>query len=154
VYERHVNSPHVAVRKEIADSLHWLPESEVVRIQGLVARLLGDTSGEVREAIAFQFGNLSDMKQLRGLAQQCYENDPSEEVRQRALSGLCGFMDAQEAVRFCQQILANSPSRSMLWGVVGGLRHHRESPEAQQIFAQLASGSSDVAHAARDELAI
>lgn len=154
VYERHAGSPHAAVRKEIAESLHWLPESEVKRIYGLVERLLGDASGEVREAMAFQLWNLSELKQLRVLAQRSFENDPSEDVRKRALAGLCALMDAPEAARFCQQIMANNPSRLMLWGLVSGMRRHRESPEGQQFFAQLAeSGPEDVARAARDELA-
>jgi hypothetical protein len=152
VFERHLQNPHAEVRKTIAESLQWLPESEIVRIQGLVALLLGDKSGEVRESMAFQLQNLSELKQLRPLAEGCFLRDPSEDVRKDAFVGLCALSDPEGACRLCEQALASQPSDTMLWGVLGGLRHHREAPCAQQLLAQLAAGSSCVASAARDEL--
>jgi HEAT repeats/SpoOM protein len=47
-FQQHLGNPHVKVRKELADSCHWLPTDP--RLAGLVHALLNDASPEVRRA--------------------------------------------------------------------------------------------------------
>ncbi len=67
VYERHLQNQYEAVREEIADNIHWLPEEHVARIGPLVQRLLADPSEEVRRKMAWSFRNLGDFPSLAPL---------------------------------------------------------------------------------------
>ncbi len=149
VFEKQLGNPSAEVRKAIAEHLHWLPETEVVRTQAMVERLLFDPSGEVREAMAFQLQNLSELKSLIPLAQKSFETDPSESVRGQALTGLCALLDPASAAALCEKVLASNPPSSFLWGVLSGMRNHREAVEAKRVLAQLAAGNTEVAESAR-----
>lgn len=152
VYERQVRNPSELVRKTIAESIHWLSESDIARIYPLVAALLADSSGEVRSAMGFQFHNLSDMRQLAPLGLQVLERDPSEEVRSQTLGGVTSLLEPAQAIPLLEKYLRSAPSERMLWGVLSGLRNHREVPQARALLAELGRGSTGVAHAARDAL--
>jgi hypothetical protein len=152
VYERHVNSPEDAVREAIAESLHWLPETEVVRIGKLVQRLLLDSSGEIRRVMAFQFHNLSDMRQLAPMALEVLHKDESETVRAAALGGVGAMLEPDAAIDLAEKHLAGSPSDHILWSVVDVLRHHNETPRAQALLYKLANSNLPVASAARDAI--
>lgn len=152
LYERHIANPDDAVRKELASSLHWLPETDVARIGLLVQKLASDPSGEVRRTMAFQFHNLEDMKQLIPIGLWMLKNDPSEQVRKEALGGVGAMMDPEAALDLAEPYLAGQPSDQILWGVLDVARHHREHPRARAVLQRLASSGTSCADAAKDML--
>lgn len=152
-YEKHVANPNRAVKKEIAESVHWLPKEHMPRIWGIVQRLLADGDEEVRRSMAFQFCNMSELPQLLPLAQQVAQNDPSPEVRREAIGGMASMMKPAEVVALYQQLMAHDSSEDMAWAILNGLRRHDDHPAAKKMLTQLAqSPYSGVADAAREAL--
>jgi HEAT repeat protein len=153
VYDKHVANPNRVVKKEIAESLHWLPKEQIQRIWGLAQRLVQDPDEEVRRAMAFQFCNLSELPQLLPLAQQAAQNDPSPEVRYEAIGSMSALMKPEQVVGLYGQLLAQDPSEDMAWAVLNGARRHDEHPLGKKLLLQLQQSSyGGVAEAARDAL--
>ncbi len=152
VFERHVNNPDENVRKEIVQSLHWQPETEVVRVAGLVQKLCNDPSGEVRRSMAFQFHNLGDMKQLIPLGLALLERDPSEQIQAEALGGVGSIMEPEAGVQLAEKYLAGNPSERLLWGALDVARHHKDHPRGKALLQRLAASGRECANAAQEEL--
>ncbi|MBI5537003.1 MAG: HEAT repeat domain-containing protein [Deltaproteobacteria bacterium] len=153
VYEKHLANPNVAVRKEIAGSIHSLPKEQLQRIWGIVQKLLADQDEDVRRAMAFQFANFSELPQLLPLAQHVAQNDPSPDVRYEATGSMAAMMQPDQVAGLYSQLLARDPSEPMAWAALNGLRRHDEHPATKKMLTQLAqSPYSAVAEAARDAL--
>ncbi len=153
VYERHLQNQYEAVRVEIADNIHWLPEEHAARVGPLVQRLLSDPSEEVRRKMAWQFRNMEGFPSLAPLLQHSIQNDPSERVRMDGLGALSSVMPVDQAVAYYQQRLQSSPpTESLHWALLEGVRW-KEEPSARQLCQQLTqSPFPDVARNAREEL--
>lgn len=150
-FGRHLQNQHIKVRKEIADSVHWLPEDP--RMAGLVHALLNDPNPEVRRAMAWQAVNMSDHPELRELFMAAC-NDPDENVAQDALKGMGRLLGFESAVQFYRQQLAARPTESTYWGVYYGLCYDLDEAPARALMQELArSQFADVASSARESLA-
>lgn len=153
VFEKHTANPNREVKKEIAQSIHWLPKEHLQRSWGIAQRLFADADEEVRRAMAFQFANLSEQPQFLAMAQQVAQNDPSAEVRYEAIGGMASLMKPEQAAAMYAQLLANDTSEDMAWAALSGLRRHDEHAASKKILTQLVqSPYSGVADAARDAL--
>lgn len=149
-FQQHLGNPHVKVRKELADSCHWLPTDP--RLAGLVQALLGDPSPEVRRAMAWQGINMSDHPELRELFMRACD-DPDEEVAQDALKGMGRLLGFDQAAQFYRHRMAQKPVESTYWGVYYGICNDLEEPAARALMQDLTrSHFADVASAARDSL--
>jgi HEAT repeat protein len=153
VYQKHLANPHPEVRKEIADSVNWLPKAEVQRIWPIVEQLLADQDEDVRRAMAFQFHNMEKLPQLLPLIQRAAQNDPSPRVRREALGSMAALMTPEQIVPYYEQILGQDSSVDTMWAVLNGLREHREHPLSKRLLTQLTQAPhAGLADAAREEL--
>lgn len=149
-FQQHLGNQHVKVRKEIADSCHWLPSDP--RLAGIVQTLLNDSSADVRRTMAWQGINMSEHPELRELFMHAC-NDPDEEVAQDALRGMGRLLGFDAAVPFYRQQLAARPTESTYWGVYYGICSDLEEPPARALMQELASAQfADVASSARESL--
>lgn len=149
-FQQHLGNQHVKVRKELADSCHWLPTDP--RLAGLVHALLSDPSPEVRRAMAWQGINMSDHPELRELFIRACD-DPDEEVAQDALKGMGRLLGFDQAAQLYRHRMAAKPTESTYWGVYYGVCNDLEEPAARALMQELTrSHFADVASAARDSL--
>jgi len=149
-FQQHLGNPHVKVRKELAESLHWLPTDP--RLAGLVHALLNDASVEVRRSMAWQGINMSEHPELRELFMRACD-DPDEEVAQDALKGMGRLLGFDHAAQFYRHRLAQKPTESTYWGVYYGICNDLEEPAARALMQELTrSHFADVASSARDSL--
>lgn len=149
-FQQHLGNQHVKVRKELAESLHWLPTDP--RLAGLVHALLSDPSVEVRRAMAWQGINMSEHPELRELFMRACD-DPDEEVAQDALKGMGRLLGFDQAAQFYRHRLAARNTESTAWGVYYGICNDLEEPAARTLMQELTrSHFADVASAARDSL--
>jgi len=149
-FQQHLGNPHVKVRKELAESLHWLPTDP--RLAALVHHLLNDPSPEVRRAMAWQGINMGEHPELRELFIRACD-EPDEEVAQDALKGMGRLLGFDEAARFYRHRMAVRPTESTYWGVYYGICNDLEEPAARGLMQELTrSHFADVASAARDSL--
>jgi HEAT repeat protein len=137
VYEKHLANPDASVRKEIADSVHWLPKAQLQRIYALVQRLMTDPDEDVRRGMAFQFNNLSEMPQLFPLIKHAVENDPSQSVRTEALGAMASMLPPEQVVAYYGQVMNRDKSEDTLWALLNGLRNHSSHPQAKKMLTQL-----------------
>lgn len=100
VYERHLANPHVRVRKEIAENVHWLGKEHAQRIGAIVQRLLSDPEEEVRRTMAWQFRNMGDFPSLAPMLRHVIEHDPSAEVRRDGIGALASVVPIGEAIAY------------------------------------------------------
>ncbi|MCA9650217.1 MAG: HEAT repeat domain-containing protein [Myxococcales bacterium] len=149
-FQQHLGNQHVKVRKELADSSHWLPADP--RLAGIVHALLSDPSAEVRRSMAWQGVNMSEHGELAELFMRACD-DPDEEVAQDALKGMGRLLGFDRAAQFYRQRLATHPTESTYWGVYYGVCNDLEEPAARQVMQQLAQSQfADVASSARESL--
>jgi hypothetical protein len=153
VYEKHLANPDSSVKKEIAESIHWLPKAQLQRIYGMVQRLLADPDEEVRRAMIFQFNNLSELPQLFPLIKYAIENDPSASVRTEALGAMASMLPPEQVVAYYTQVMSRDSSEDTLWALLNGLRNHASHPQAKKMLTQLTqSPYPGLADAAREAL--
>lgn len=149
-YQQHLQNQHVKVRKELAESCHWLPTDP--RLATIVQALLSDGSPEVRRAMAWQGVNMSDHPELRELFMRACD-DPDEEVAQNALKSMGRLLGWDTAVQFYRQRMAARPTESTYWGVYYGICYDLEEPPARALMQELArSQFAEIASSARDSL--
>ncbi|MCX4241260.1 HEAT repeat domain-containing protein [Paraliomyxa miuraensis] len=150
-FQQHLQNPHVKVRKELADSCHWLPSDP--RLAGIVHALLSDPSPEVRRAMAWQGVNMGDHPQLAELFMRACD-DPDEEVAQDALRGMGRLMGFDNAAQFYRHRMAARPTESTYWGVYYGICSDLEDePAARALMQELTRAQfADVASSARESL--
>jgi len=150
---KHVQSRHSEVKVKIASRLYNLPAAEVERVAPMVQRLLSDPDKEVRRSMAWSFCNMEHFPQLAGLARECAEKDPDEDVRYEALSGLGGLMDAESLVQYYSQRLQSDSSERMQFAAMSGCRNRHKDAPARAMLEQLAKSSyQNVADAAKSAL--
>ncbi len=150
-FQQHLGNPHAKVRKELAESCHWLPTDP--RLLGLVHALLSDSSAEVRRAMAWQGVNMGEHPELRELFMRACD-DPDEDVAQDALKGMGRLMGFDQAAQFYRHRMAARPTESTYWGVYYGVYADLEEPAARGLMQELSrSHFADVASAARESLA-
>lgn len=153
VYEKNVANPNERVRQEIAENLHWQPESTAQRIWGLAQKLLSDSSENVRRSMAFQFCNMERFPQLLPLIQHTAESDPSAEVRREALRGMARITPPPQLIAYYNSKLAQNPDTETLWSIIGGLRDHNTVREAKALLTRLGQHPDpNIANAARDAM--
>ncbi len=147
---QHLQNPHELVRKEIAESCHWLPSDP--RLGQIVSALLSDPSPEVRRAMAWQGVNMSEHPQLAELFMRACE-DPDEEVARDALKGMGRLMGFERGVQFYRQRLAANPTENTYWGVLYGLWSDLDESPARALVQELtAAPFPEVAQSAREAL--
>jgi len=152
-FERHLGNGNPEVRKQIAQSLSFMPTAAFQRIWGIVQRLAQDGDEDVRRAMAFQFINMREMPQLLPIAQHMAQNDPSPEVRREALGHMSSLMQPQQAAAFYGQLLSQAQSEDDLWTVLNGLRSHSDHPQVKSLLTHMGQlPYPHVADAARDAL--
>lgn len=150
-YEGALGNPHDVVRRELTQKLHWLPAGP--RLSQLVTSLMRDPSDEVREAMAWQFCNMSEHPELRPLIERAAEGDASAEVRYNAIAGLASVVPAAELVPYYRARLKSDPSERMHWAVLGGARQRKDEAPARKLLEELARAPlPSVASAARDAI--
>ncbi|WP_394835337.1 HEAT repeat domain-containing protein [Pendulispora rubella] len=137
VYERHLQNPNAEVRKHLPQCLSFMPPEALQRVGGIVQRLAQDPDEGVRDAMAFQFCNLTEMPQLLPIAQHMAQHDPSLEVRRQALGSMSGLMQPQQAAAFYSQLFAQAKSEDDLWPIVNGLRAHAEHAEVRRLLTHM-----------------
>lgn len=149
-FQQHLQNQHVKVRRELADSCHWLPTDP--RVAGIVQALLNDPSPEVRRTMAWHGCNMSDHPELQEMFMRACD-DPDEEVAQDALKGMGRLLGFDSAVRFYRQRMAAKPTESTAWGVYYGICNDLEEPPARALMQELTrSHFADVASSAREAL--
>ena len=149
-FQQHLQNQHVKVRKEIAESCHWLPTDQ--RLAGIVHALLNDPSTEVRRAMAWQGCNMSEHPELGELFMRACD-DPDEEVAQDALKGMGRLLGWDAGVQFYRQRLAQRPTEETAWGVYYGIYGDLDEEPALALMRELASSQfADVASSAREAL--
>jgi HEAT repeat protein len=149
-FQHHLGNPHEKVRKELAESCHWLPTDP--RLAGLVHALLNDGSAEVRRAMAWQGINMSEHPELRELFIRACD-DPDEEVAQDALKGMGRLLGFDAAVQLYRHRLAARPTERTYWGVYYGICNDLEEAPARALMQELTRAQfADVASAARESL--
>ncbi|MBI5544692.1 MAG: HEAT repeat domain-containing protein [Deltaproteobacteria bacterium] len=147
-----LKNPHSAVRKELAESVHWMPED--VRLNHLVGGLLSDQSQEVRAAMAWQSVNMSEHPELKDLFVKAATSDPDEEVRGNALGGLDKFMGLPEAVTLLRERLQKDPTEKTHWGAFNLLKFQMEHPLARDLMQELTRAPfARISERAREEMA-
>ncbi len=150
-YQQHLGNPHAQVRKELAESLHWLPED--ARLNAIVGGLLSDKTQEVRRAMAWQSCNMGEHPELKDLFMRAAVNDADEEVRGDALRGMTRLMPVTEAVPFLRQRLQQDPTESTHRGALEALRDHSGEPSAHALLTELSKAPfARVAQRAREVL--
>lgn len=146
-------NPNASVRAEVARGLGRQPPAALSRVYALAQRLASDADDEVREAIAFEFHNLSEFPQLLPVAQHMAERDASPEVRRRALEGMSGLMTPDHAAAFYGSRLAHARTEEDLWPLVSALRSHGEHPAVRRLLTQIGQCPfPDIAEVARDAM--
>jgi HEAT repeat protein len=149
-FQQHLGNPHVKVRKELAESCHWLPTDP--RLVAIVHALLSDGSPEVRRTMAWQGFNMSEHPELRELFMRACD-DPDEDVAQDALKGMGRLLGFDAAAQFYRQRMAARPTESTHWGVYYGICNDLEEPAARALMQELTRAQfADVASSARELL--
>lgn len=145
-------NPHADARKQVAESLHWLPADE--RLTRVVGILFSDGSAEVRRALAWQGCNMGEHPELRDMYLHVATSDPDESVRADALRGVPNFLDLPAAVSFLRQRLAVDRNESAYWAALNAVESHLPAPEARALLQEIARGPfSSAAGRAREALA-
>lgn len=148
----HTKNPHTSVRRELAQSLHWLPEDP--RLAQIVTALFADGNSEVRRAMAWQGCNMAEHKELRELFVKAAVDDKDEEVRGDAIGGLDRMMPLGDLLSFCRQRLAAEHSLAVHHGVLNALRDQVAEPTARALVEELSrSPHARVSERAREMLA-
>ncbi len=150
-FEQHLGNHHEKVRKELADSCHWLPSDP--RLAGIVHALLNDASPEVRRSMAWQGTNMGEHPELRELFIRACD-DPDEEVANDALKGMGRLLGFDQAVQLYRHHMAKRPTESTHWAVYYGICSDLEESPARALMQELTrSHFADIASSARDALA-
>lgn len=146
-----LKAPSSAVRKELSESLHWMPVDP--RLTEIVAALLRDGDVEVRRSMAWQGCNMSEHPELRALYLKAALEDSDEEVRGNALGTLDKFMPFPEAAKIFRERMKADPTEKTFWGVFNSAKFS-ENVEAKEILQELTKAPfSRIAQRAREELA-
>lgn len=154
VYQRALQSPHQAVKKEVCENLQWLGEENEAAIRGLAERLLADADPEIRRVMAWHFVNLRDFPRLQPLVQRAAA-DPDPKVRADALFGMSSVTPTPELVAFYRRRLGEEPTEEIHWGVLSGLRDHSDTDEGAALLRELAASPlGDIARSARESLGL
>jgi HEAT repeat protein len=150
IFQEHLGNPHVQVRKELAETLHWMPTDP--RLTYIVNALLLDKSPEVRRAMAWQAINMSEHPELRELFMRACD-DPDQEVAQNALKGMGRLLGFDEAAQFYRHFMGVRPFENTYWGVYYGICNDLEEPAARALMQELTRAPfPDVASSARESL--
>ncbi len=154
MYQKHLKNPHRKVRQEIAENLHWFPESEAATVQQMTEQLLTDSDAEVRRKMAWYCTNMSKFPGLAPVAKRVASNDPDPEVRGDMLSGIQALLPTAQLVAFYRERLAADINEHVAWGVYSGLnRDEHSGPQVEALMRELANCPfENVASSARDAL--
>lgn len=144
-----LKNPSSEVRKELSESLHWLPVDP--RLTEIVVTLMKDSSVEVRRAMAWQACNMSEHPELKDVFLGGLK-DADEEVRGNVLGALDRFMPFPEAAKIFREKMKTDPTEKTFWGVFNCAKF-TEDPEGKKILKELTTAPfTRIAERAREEL--
>jgi len=145
-----LKNPRSEVRKELSESLHWLPEDP--RLTEIVLGLLKDGDIEVRRSMAWQACNMGDHTELKDVFLKAL-TDPDEEVRGNVLGALERLMPFPEAAKILRERMKSDPNEKTFWGAFNCAKF-TDDPEGKKIMRELTSAPfTRIAQRAREELA-
>ncbi len=143
-----LKNPSPEVRKELSESLHWLPVDP--RLTEIVVALLKDASVEVRRSMAWQSCNMGEHPELKQVFLDALK-DSDEEVRGNILGALERFMPFPEAAKILRERIKVDPTEQTYWGAFNCAKF-TDDPEGKRVMKELTSAPfTRIAQRAREE---